>query len=78
MSNEFHRNKLKDDATGDYINMVVVKELIFLSCYGYPSDEVALQTVEAAFPNHTIIQVKTNDLAAKGGILHCASWNLYG
>ena len=62
MTNEFHRNKLKDDATGDYINMIVVKELIFLSCYGYPSDEVALQTVEAAYPNHKIIQKKTNDL----------------
>ena len=78
MTNEFHRNKLKDDATGDYINMIVVKELIFLSCYGYPSDELALRTVQAAFPNHAIVQVKTNDLAARGGILHCATWNLYG
>ena len=74
--NEFHRNKLRDDATGDYINVIVVKELIFLSCYGYPSDELALRTVQAAYTTHTIIQVKTNDLAAKGGILHCATWNL--
>lgn len=77
MPNEFHRNKLKDDATGDYINMIVVQELIFLSSYDYPTDEVALRTVQVAFPNHKIIQIKTNDLAAKGGILHCATWNLY-
>ena len=76
MTNEFHRNKLKDDATGDYINMIVVKELVFLSCYGYPSDELALRNVQAAFPNHAIVQVVTNDLATKGGILHCATWNL--
>lgn len=78
MTNEFHRNKSKDDATGDYINMIVVKELIFLSSYGYPSDELALRTVQAAYTTHTIIQVKTNDLAEKGGILHCATWSLYG
>ena len=77
MTNEFHRNKLKDDATGDYINMIVVKGLVFLSYYGYPSDELALRTVQAAYPNHKIIQIKTNDLAAKGGILHCATWNIY-
>ena len=78
MTNEFHRNKFKDDATGDYINMIVVKELVILSCYGYPSDELALRIVQAAYPTHTIVQIKTNDLAAKGGILHCATWNLYG
>lgn len=77
ITNEFHRNKFKDDATGDYINMSVVKELIFLSSFGYQTDEVALRSVEAAFPNHSIIQIKTNELAAKGGILHCATWNLH-
>ena len=77
ITNEFHRNKLKDDATGDYINMIVVKELIFLSSYRFPTDVLALRTVQAVYPNHKIIQIKTNDLAAKGGVLHCATWNLY-
>ena len=77
MSNEFHRNKLKDDATGDYINMVVVKELVFLSSYGYHTDELALRTVQAAYPGQDIIQIKTNTLAAKGGVLHCATYNMY-
>ena len=77
MTNELHKNKLKDDATGDYINMIVVKDLIFLSAYGNTSDEVAFRTVEAAFPSHDIKQIKTNALAAKGGVLHCATWNLY-
>ena len=77
MPNEFHRNKLSDDATGDYINMIMIQDLIFLSAYGYPTDERALELVKSHFPTHTIFQLKTNTLAAKGGILHCATWNLY-
>lgn len=77
MPNEFHRNTLPDDATGDYINMIVIKDLIFLSTYGYSTDDVALKLVQSEFPSHSIIQLITNTLAAKGGILHCATWNLY-
>ena len=77
ITNELHKNKLNDDATGDYINMIVVKDLIFLSAYGNTFDEVAFRTVEAAFPSHDIKQIKTNALAAKGGVLHCATWNIY-
>ena len=77
MPNEFHRNKLSDDATGDYINMIMIQDLIFLSAYGYPTDERALELVKSHFPTQTVFQLKTNSLAAKGGILHCATWNLY-
>lgn len=77
MPNGFHMNKLNDDATGDYINMIVIQDLIFLSAYGYPTDEIALGLVQSVFPTHTIISLRANSLAAKGGIMHCATWNLY-
>jgi len=74
--NDLHKNDCADDATGDYLNMIMIGNLIFVPEYNNQTDRLAHKLIEKVFQKHTIIPVKANRLASKCGILHCASWNL--
>ena len=76
LPNELHKNKIKDDATGDYINIVIIKDLVFIPFYESAADNLALGIIQTAFPEYTIIQMPSKKLSVKGGIFHCATWNL--
>jgi agmatine/peptidylarginine deiminase len=39
-------------------------------------DECAIKVFEEQFKGKRIVSVKSNDLALKGGILNCISWNI--
>lgn len=76
LPNDLDKNDCADDATGDYLNMIIIGELIFVPEYNHQTDRLAHKLIETVFQKHTIIPVKANRLASKCGILHCASWNL--
>lgn len=74
--NDLHKNKINDDATSDYINMVMIKDLVFIPAYGKPADQAACELIRTNLPGRTIIPIPSKELSVKGGILHCATWNL--
>jgi agmatine/peptidylarginine deiminase len=77
LPNELHKNRIKDDATGDYINMLSIKNLLFVPAYGNSIDDLVYKLLEKIDPGHTIIPITVNALSVKGGILHCATWNYF-
>lgn len=77
LPNDLHLNKYHDDATGDYINMVKVKDLIFIPMYGRLKDTVAYNIIKKIYPAYKIVQIPSGRLSCKGGILHCATWNCF-
>lgn len=77
LPNDLHLNLRMDDATGDYINMVAIKDRLLIPAYNKPTDKLARTIIEKALPDYTVIPVLANDLAAKAGILHCATWNYF-
>jgi agmatine deiminase len=76
LPNDLHLNKSSDDATGDYINMINIKDLIFIPSYGKITDQLAHKIIKMSLPYYTIIPIPSNDLSIRGGVLHCASWNV--
>ena len=75
LPNDFHLNKITDDATGDYLNMVVIRDIVFIPKYNTATDDFAYNIVKDVFPKHTIVPIECNALAVKGGVLHCSTWS---
>lgn len=75
LPNDLHFNKSVDDATGDYINMLIIQDLVFVPVYSAPTDEAALNIIKEYFNDHILIPIQCNKLAVEGGALHCATWN---
>lgn len=75
LPNDSHKNKITDDATGDYINMLETKSHLFNPFYGNPMDTLAIKLIERLYPSKILIPVNVSKLTVKGGGLHCASWN---
>jgi agmatine deiminase len=64
------------DATSDrfcrsYINFYIANGGIVFPSYGTACDVVAIETVQAAFPDHEIATVDINAIAEGGGGIHC-------
>lgn len=59
-----------------YINYLQVGILIVVPAFGIEEDKQALRYIKALNPNCKIRQIKLRDIAAKGGALHCITWNI--
>ena len=44
--------------------------------FGIAEDRQALEYVKNAFPDCDVCQIRMRDIAAKGGALHCITWNI--
>lgn len=66
----------KDTAEGTYINFLQIGKVIFLPVFNKTEDEIALKQTQNYFPGCTVIPVFSNELAKKGGVLNCISWNI--
>ena len=62
-----------DSAVGCYLNFLETKQAIFLPVFDVENDNIALDTAKSIF-NKTIIPVNINEIAIKGGLLNCISW----
>lgn len=60
-----------------YINYLHVGNLIVMPIFGIEEDKQALRYIQALNPNCRIRQFRLRDVAAKGGALHCITWNIY-
>jgi agmatine/peptidylarginine deiminase len=59
-----------------YINYLQVGKKIIMPAFGIPEDEQALKYVQECNPDCEVRQIRMRDVAAKGGAMHCISWNI--
>lgn len=62
-----------DSAVGCYLNFLETEEALFLPIFGVNMDSKAIDTAKHIF-NKTIVPVNINEIAVKGGVLNCISW----
>jgi agmatine deiminase len=70
----FNTNSIS--ATGIYINYLQMKQAILFPIFNTKFDDDALKIIEECFKGQIIKTVESNDLAKKGGILNCITWNI--
>ncbi len=71
-----YNNKPYTSASGIYINYLEMQNIVFVPVFHMDEDECAIKVFEEQFKGKRIVSVKSNDLALKGGILNCISWNI--
>ncbi len=62
-----------DSAVGCYLNFLETEQAIFLPIFDVEADSLALATAKSIFQK-PIIPVNINEIAVKGGLLNCISW----
>ena len=60
-------------AVGCYLNFLETEQAIFLPVFDVETDNIALDTAKSIFDKE-IIPVNINEIAVKGGLLNCISW----
>jgi agmatine deiminase len=63
-------------AMGCYVNFLRVGQLLIVPAYGAPADDEAVRKLEVLCPGALVVPLRCVRLARRGGVLHCASWNL--
>ncbi len=71
-----YNNKSNDQANGDYINYLQMKNIIFIPTFGIKQDEEAVKQLETLFAGQKIVTIDSNEIANDGGILNCITWNI--
>lgn len=69
-------NKPKSSAEGIYINYLQMEQAIIIPTFKCKSDEKALRIFEQVFKGQNIVTIDSNEIAQKGGILNCITWNI--
>ncbi len=59
-----------------YINFLQVGNQIIMPIFNIDEDAVAKRYIEEAFPGCEIHQIDMEEIARKGGAMHCISWNI--
>ncbi len=54
-----------------YINFYIANGGVIVPGYGVPGDRKALATIQSAYPDHKVVMVQVNAIAAGGGAIHC-------
>jgi agmatine deiminase len=65
-----------NQANGDYINYLQMKDVIIIPTYGLKEDEVVVKQFEQIFKGKNIATINSNDVANDGGVLNCITWNI--
>jgi agmatine deiminase len=63
-------------ATGAYINFLQTHDTIFVPQFGLAGDRDAATILGDLFPQCGVIPVPCHDLALRGGVLNCVTWNI--
>lgn len=69
-------NKSDDQANGDYINYLQMKNTVILPTFGIKEDDIAVKQLETIFAGQKIATIESNEIANDGGILNCITWNI--
>jgi agmatine deiminase len=71
-----YRNKSDISAEGIYINYLEVDGNIILPVYQMKEDDTVARLFEQLFPIKRISTLSSNEIAMKGGVLNCITWNI--
>jgi len=68
-------NNKRDDAKGIYMNFLLLPDLIVMPYFNFDKeDKEAVETVKKLYPGRDVETVYGTDLAKKGGIINCITW----
>ena len=59
-----------------YANYLVINAAVLVPVYADPADEMALQTIQQAYPGRDIIPVDCRAVIQQGGSLHCLTMQI--
>ncbi len=71
-----YNNKTYGQANGDYINFLQIQNLIIVPTFGINEDEIVVKSLEEIYKGQTILTIDSNEIADKGGIVNCVTWNI--
>jgi agmatine deiminase len=63
-------------AEGIYTNFLQMNQLVIVPTFNRHEDDTAVKILEQVFKGQTIATVKCNEIAKKGGVLNCITWNI--
>lgn len=69
-------NKKDDGSIGCYMNYLQMSNLIVVPTFGIPEDEIAVRMFEDIFRGSAIETIDSREIAEKGGVLNCITWNI--
>ncbi len=73
--NPYH-NKSNFEATGIYVNYLHMEQAILIPTFNMNEDDEVVKLFESLFNKHIIRTVPSNEVAIKGGVLNCITWNI--
>ena len=59
-----------------YANFLILNDRVLVPTYDDPADDVAVERIDAAFSDHTVIPIDCRALVAQNGSLHCATMQI--
>ena len=71
-----YKNKPYTSAEGIYVNYLQMQDVIIFPIFNQVEDDIAVKKMEQIFKPHKIITIKSNEVAQKGGVLNCITWNI--
>lgn len=69
-------NKSNNQANGDYINYLLMENIVIVPTFSIKEDDEAVKRFENIFSGQTLATVESNEVANDGGVLNCITWNI--
>jgi len=70
-----YKNK-GDDAKGIYMNFLKLPDIIVMPTFTYEKEDIkAAEKLAQVFPGRENKTIYSTDLAKKGGLINCVTWN---
>ena len=58
---------------GSYCNYYIANTKVLVPVYNDPNDQIALQKLQALYPNRTVVGIDCRNVYANGGMIHCVT-----
>jgi len=65
-----------ESAKGLYLNYLELEQVVIVPAFGEKEDDQAVKIFERVFGLKPVLPIECNDIAVKGGVLNCISWNV--
>ena len=65
-----------ESAIGLYLNYLEMERTLIVPVFGKKEDDDAIKILESVFKGKTVVPIDCNEIAIKGGVLNCISWNI--
>ena len=69
-------NRQQERLPATYANFLIVNGAVLVPTYADPNDAQAMQVIQHAFPDRTIVGIDCTALVEQGGSLHCSTMQL--